>query len=266
MGALVSMTLDSNSWIQAHRYVLFNCEEITPFCDLHIAEIKAGFPFHVTDVVIQKQHIEKFCSWFREYTLTLEMGRQKTKLGTCSKSATLERASSQDVDEIESEKNKDRRSKHDDLHTTGSCAFAVHAAKKAKIDGRPVEHAVLYPILHTCKDGSIVNHVVKAKMSSDISGSIAWLTDDVFAKVMGKERKGRIRGAGFGPSPSGRSSKSALTDIEINLSQARDNEVAQLEASLATMDDKLASFDKMKEILGQFEETEQRMARMLQQM
>ena len=31
MGAVVSITLDSNSWIQAHRYVLFNCEEIIPF-------------------------------------------------------------------------------------------------------------------------------------------------------------------------------------------------------------------------------------------
>ena len=31
MGAVVSITLDSNSWIQAHRYVLFNCEEINPF-------------------------------------------------------------------------------------------------------------------------------------------------------------------------------------------------------------------------------------------
>ena len=31
MGAVVSITLDSNSWIQAHRYVLFNCEEITSF-------------------------------------------------------------------------------------------------------------------------------------------------------------------------------------------------------------------------------------------
>ena len=30
-GAVVSITLDSNSWIQAHPYVLFNCEEITPF-------------------------------------------------------------------------------------------------------------------------------------------------------------------------------------------------------------------------------------------
>ena len=31
MGAVMSITLNSNSWIQAHLYVLFNCEEITPF-------------------------------------------------------------------------------------------------------------------------------------------------------------------------------------------------------------------------------------------
>ena len=38
--------------------------------------------------------------------------------------------------------------------------------------------------------------------SSDTSGSITWSTDDVYAQVMGKERKGHIRGKGFGPSPS----------------------------------------------------------------
>ena len=31
IGAVVSITLDSNSGIQAQRYVLFNCEEITTF-------------------------------------------------------------------------------------------------------------------------------------------------------------------------------------------------------------------------------------------
>ena len=101
---------------------------------------------------------------------------------------------------------------------------------------------------------------------SNTSGSIAWSTDDVFAKVMGKERKCRICGVGFGPSPSGRSSKSALMSIQIQSSQARDNEVEQLKASLATMDEKLASFDAMRERLSQFEDMEQRMARMLQQM
>ena len=31
MGAVVSITLDSNSWIQSHRYVLFNYGEIALF-------------------------------------------------------------------------------------------------------------------------------------------------------------------------------------------------------------------------------------------
>ncbi|KAK9991576.1 hypothetical protein SO802_026561 [Lithocarpus litseifolius] len=112
---------------------------------------------------------------------------------------------------IESEKNKERRSKQDDVHTAGSCSYVVHAAKKAKTDGRPVV---------------LLADPSNKFQSSDTSSSIAWSTDDVFAKVMGKERKGRIRGVGFGPSPSGQSSKSVLTDIAIHSSQARDNEVA----------------------------------------
>ncbi|KAK9983800.1 hypothetical protein SO802_033325 [Lithocarpus litseifolius] len=82
--------------------------------------------------------------------------------------------------EIESEKNKDLRSKQDDLHSAGS----------------------------------------------------------------------RIRGEGFGPSPSARSSKStAFVDSQLQSSEARDNEVAQLKTSLATMEEKLACFDEMKESL-----------------
>ena len=33
VSVVVSITLDSNLWIQAHRYVLFNCEEITAFLE-----------------------------------------------------------------------------------------------------------------------------------------------------------------------------------------------------------------------------------------
>ena len=82
--------------------------------------------------------------------------------------------------------------------------------------------------------------------SDDTSGSIAWVLNDVFAKVMGKERKGCIRRVGFGPSPSGRSNKSALTDLQIQSSQSRDDEIAQLKASLAEMQEKLSTFDEMK--------------------
>ena len=37
---------------------------------------------------------------------------------------------------------------------------------QAKADGHPVERAVLYSILHTRKDGSAVNELVKEKMAS----------------------------------------------------------------------------------------------------
>ena len=40
---------------------------------------------------------------------------------------------------------------------------------QAKTDGCPVERAVLYPILHTRKDGFAVNPVVKAKLVSNFS-------------------------------------------------------------------------------------------------
>ena len=57
-----------------------------------------------------------------------------------------------------------------------------------------------------------------------------------------------------------------LKDLQVRSSEARDNEVAQLKASLANMQEKFSSFEEMKERLSQFDETEQRMAHMLQQM
>ena len=38
---------------------------------------------------------------------------------------------------------------------------------QAKVNGRPVERATLYSILHTHKDGSAVNPTVQAKMVSN---------------------------------------------------------------------------------------------------
>ena len=102
--------------------------------------------------------------------------------------------------------------------------------------------------------------------SSDTSGSIAWAPNYVFAKVMSKEHKCCIHGVGFGPSPSGRSTKCSLTNLQIQSSQSKNDEVAQLKASLAEMQEKLSSFDKMKERLSKFKEMNQRMARMLQQL
>ncbi|KAL0010794.1 hypothetical protein SO802_005902 [Lithocarpus litseifolius] len=238
------------------------------------------------------------------------MGRRKANLCTRSKSVTLEKASSQDVDEV-GDQEMHEASTQDvqpavrvtrgsskyleiwDLLDEEEIELPLNSMHQPVDDGARTFTSFLGTIAwkpHMClirylnwKDMSeelkeecwrVVEDKMKELLvepsnqlqSSNISGSIAWSIDDVFAKVMGKEDRGRIRGVGFGPSPSGRSSKSALTNIEIHSSQARDNEVAQLKASLATMEEKLASFDEMKERPSQFEEMEQRMARMVQQM
>ena len=39
-------------------------------------------------------------------------------------------------------------------------------------------------------------------LTKGANGSIAWSSTDAFSKVMGKEKHGRVRGLGFGPTPS----------------------------------------------------------------
>ena len=53
---------------------------------------------------------------------------------------------------------------------------------QAKVDGHLVKHALLYSILHTCKDGSIVNEVVKEKMVSNPckSCSYVWKSSSIW--------------------------------------------------------------------------------------
>ena len=43
------------------------------------------------------------------------------------------------------------------------------------------------------------------KLKGDRRDGILWAHNDAFAQVMGEERSGRVRGVGFGPTPTGRS-------------------------------------------------------------
>ena len=60
---------------------------------------------------------------------------------------------------------------------------------------------------------------------------ILWSIDDVFAQVMGKERCGRVRGVGFGPTPTGRSGAN-LPCSTGPLSSETANRMTELENSL----------------------------------
>lgn len=91
--------------------------------------------------------------------------------------------------------------------------------------------------------------------STNSSGSIGWAPDDVYSQVFGKERPGRVRGVGLGPTPS-RHGLSTSNDKEIVEERRKDKEkIRILEENLKNMKDKLAKFDNIEErIAKQMEE------------
>ena len=92
-------------------------------------------------------------------------------------------------------------------------------------------------------------------LQGESSGGILWSKDDSFARVMGPERSGRVRGVGFGQTPSGRSgttiSQYILTPPPSNETTQR---ITQLEIAFACMKEQLAQLDaRHEEQLAQLE-------------
>ncbi|XP_030940053.1 uncharacterized protein LOC115964977 [Quercus lobata] len=131
--------------------------------------------------------------------------------------------------------------------------------------GHPVERADVYVKLHLHKDGTPVNTVAKGNIekinellsessnrvqSSDLTGSIPWAPDDVYAQVFGNERNGRVRGVGFGPTPSMHPAKSTPTIAQVR-SQERDAEVTQLKNQVASLMEKVNRYENLEERMTQ---------------
>ncbi|KAK9988250.1 hypothetical protein SO802_028489 [Lithocarpus litseifolius] len=89
---------------------------------------------------------------------------------------------------------------------------------EAKESGQAVERATLFAKVYSTKDGTPVSTAVKEKIDKmteiltngctlhgEPRDGIRWAKDDSFAQVIGAEHSGRVRGVGFGPTPSGRS-------------------------------------------------------------
>ena len=89
--------------------------------------------------------------------------------------------------------------------------------------------------------------------SSDLTGSIAWVPDDVYAQVFGNERNGCVRGVGFGPTSNMHHAKSTPTIAQVR-SQERDAKVTQLENQMASLTEKV----------NRYENLEERMTRLMQ--
>ena len=86
--------------------------------------------------------------------------------------------------------------------------------------------------------------------SSDLTGSIAWVPDDIYAQVFGNERNGCVRGVGFGPTRSMHPAKSTPTIAEVR-SQERDAKVTQLENQVASLTEKVNRYENLEERMTQ---------------
>ena len=85
---------------------------------------------------------------------------------------------------------------------------------------------------------------------SDLTSSITWAPDDVYAQVFGNEHNGHVRGARFGPTPSGRTVKNAAAITHIR-SQEQDAEVTRLRSQVALLTEKITRYDNLEERMTQ---------------
>nr|POE88817.1 hypothetical protein CFP56_43349 [Quercus suber] len=82
-GAVSSMTLDNREFTQAHRYVLFNSENIYQFHEMHKSVVEDELQRdhrRISPAIIHKHHMEKSCGWFRSHLLDTGMGKKKRQL------------------------------------------------------------------------------------------------------------------------------------------------------------------------------------------
>ena len=78
---------------------------------------------------------------------------------------------------------------------------------------------------------------------NDIEGGILWQPDDAFGQVIGAERGGRVRGVGFGPTPSGNRARSMNDSMPPPTSTATDHRFIELSNQLEAMKEKCARYD-----------------------
>ena len=155
--------------------------------------------------------------------------------------------------------------------------------------GHPGEHANVYVKLHLCKDGTPINAEVESNIvsnimnlltllisnvllcsnfeyqekinellseslnrvqSSDLTDSIAWAPNDVYAQVFANERNGRVQGVGFGPTPSIHLAKNTPTIAQVR-SQERDAKVTQLKNQVAFLMEKVNRYENLEERVTQ---------------
>ena len=77
----------------------------------------------------------------------------------------------------------------------------------------------------------------------DIEAGILWQPDDAFGQVIGPKRGGRVKGVGFGLTPSGNRARNMENSMPPPTSTTTDQRVKELSAQVEAMREKCTRYD-----------------------
>eukprot|EP00261_Vitis_vinifera_P040885 XP_019082128.1 PREDICTED: uncharacterized protein LOC100244921 isoform X3 [Vitis vinifera] len=174
-----------------------------------------------------------------------------------------------------SEKNKANRAKQVIKHTSGSKSYAQIRYEQAqkKEDRSEPNRIEMFALTHTRKDGTPVDDHSKEIMdqfqqllsqpegtssSTSASSGASTYVDEIYTQVMGPERHGRVRGYGFGPTPTSIFGSTSRRRLGVILSTQLENAQEMLiaaEQKFTTATEELSNVkDELSHVKETFEE------------
>ncbi|RYQ92921.1 hypothetical protein Ahy_B09g099161 [Arachis hypogaea] len=137
-------------------------------------------------------------------------------------------------------KNAINRSKQLYTHTGGSKSLARRREEESEQEGRIVSRGELWIKVHKRRDGSYINDEAREigerllEIEQQDESSRVLSQNDSIAQVFGREKSGRVRGVGFGPTPSqlfGTNLQPSVNRVQVEETQRKLNELqTELEA------------------------------------